>query len=424
MQPGTRLVVSLAVALVVAGCGTDADEASAEAPDPADWDAVVEAARGQTVNLHMWGGGERINAFVDEFYARRLEDGYGVILNRVPVADTGDAVNTVLSELQAGRAEDGSVDMIWLNGENFATMRQADALLTDWACDLPNSDLLDSEADRVSTDFGLPVDCDESPLGTAQFQFVYDAARMDADELPRSYAELAEWVRDNPRRFTYIAPPAFTGTRFVKQALYELTGGHEQWAGEFDEARYDAEATALWRYLADLEPHLWREGQTYPPETADLDRLFANREVDITFVQSPAGVEGLIDTGQLPNTARPFLFETGTIADSHFLAIPVNASNPEGAMVLANLVLEPELQAAKLDPANGWGDGVIIDPDRLEGGERAAIDEVVERLGEAALSPAQLQERALPEVVPEYTTRLEEDWDRFIRRGEPLPEEG
>jgi putative spermidine/putrescine transport system substrate-binding protein len=65
----------------------------------------------------------------------------------------------------------------------------------------------------------------ESPWGSAQFQFVHDTARTGEADLPRSYAELADWIVANPGRFTYPAPPAFHGTRFLKQWLYELSGG-------------------------------------------------------------------------------------------------------------------------------------------------------------------------------------------------------
>ena len=49
-----------------------------------------------------------------------------------------DAVNTVLGEQQAGQNDNGAIDMIWINGENFKTAKQADLLLCDWAKALPN----------------------------------------------------------------------------------------------------------------------------------------------------------------------------------------------------------------------------------------------------------------------------------------------
>jgi ABC-type uncharacterized transport system YnjBCD substrate-binding protein len=48
-------------------------------------------------------------------------------------------VNKVLGEKEAGRDADGSVDLVWVNGENFRTMRQGDLLYGSWAQFLPNS---------------------------------------------------------------------------------------------------------------------------------------------------------------------------------------------------------------------------------------------------------------------------------------------
>lgn len=415
-----RLVAGgLVLALTLAACGVaSGDEGATGAPDPTDWEAVLAAADGATLDLHMWGGSTEINRFVDEVYGPPLEE-LGITLNRVPVADTADAVNAVLGQLDAGRETDGSIDLIWINGQNFVTMRQADALLTGWSQDLPNAALVDWDDPSVAFDAGVPVDGDESPWGSAQFQFVYDTARTDAAELPRSYAELADWIVDNPGRFTYPAPPAFHGTRFIKQWLYELTGGPGPWLEDFAEEEAVASADELWTVLEELRPHLWREGETYPTDIADLDRLFANGEVDLTFTQLPAGIEANIDAGVLPETARPLVFDTGTIGDHHYLGIPVNASDPAAAMVFANLVLDPELQAAKLDPAQGWGDGLAISPERLDADQAARIEEVVGRLGDTALDQGRLEEVRLPDSRGELTGILDDGWNRVIRQRQP-----
>lgn len=202
--------------------------AAATEYDLGDWASVLAAAKGQTVNWYLWGGSESINRFVDTFYGKALQERYGITLNRVPLADTVDAVNQLLSEKQAGAAQ-GSIDLIWINGENFASLKQADLLYRGWNQALPNSELVDYENPALYLDFGQPIEDMESPWSSAQFQLVYDTARTPEAALPRSYAELKEWACKNPVRFTYIAPGpgAFQGTRFVKGALFELTGGAE-----------------------------------------------------------------------------------------------------------------------------------------------------------------------------------------------------
>ncbi|MEX1164949.1 MAG: ABC transporter substrate-binding protein [Nitriliruptor sp.] len=416
------VVPLLLVALTATACSFTAapgsDGAEGAEVDPSEWNDVVAAADGATLDLHMWGGSTEINRFVDEVYGPRLAE-LGITLSRVPLADTADAVNAVLGELEAGRSSGGSVDLIWINGDNFATMRQAEALLIGWAEELPNAELVDWDDPAVAFDAGLAVEGAESPWGSAQFQFVHDTARTGETHLPRSYAELADWIVANPGRFTYPAPPAFHGTRFLKQWFYELSGGPDAWVGSFDEDAYAEAAAPLWALLDDLRPHLWRGGETYPGDIADLDQLFANGEVDLTFTLLPAGIGANIDAGTLPATARPFVFDTGTIADHHYLAIPVNAGDPAAAMVFADLVLDPDLQAAKLDPAGGWGDGLAIASDRVDAAQAAAVGDIVDDLGETAVDQERLAAVRLPDSLGALTRALDQDWDRFIRQRQP-----
>jgi len=419
MRHRSRFAILVALGLVAAACSTGR-VAEADLPDPSNWAEVVAEAEGQTVNLFMWGGSSQINRFVDTVYAPRLKDDFDITLNRIPVADTVDAINTILSELQGGRLRGGSVDLVWINGENFLTLSQADAVLSGWATRIPNARLVDWDSPEINQDFGLAVNGAESPLGSAQFQFVYDSARIDVEELPGSYAELRDWIEAHPGRFTYPAPPDFHGSRFVKQAFYELTGGVTPWLGEFDEKAYDAASIRLWEYLQGIGPFLWREGTTYPQSLADLNSLFANGEVDFTFTQLPAGIAADIDSGVLPATARPFVLDTGTIGDSHYLAIPTNAAHPHAAMVVANLVLEPDLQAAKLDPANGWGDGLAVSLSRLDAAQQSVIARVTSSFGEFSVPASLLEAVRLPEISAEYTLALERDWDRYVRQNRPL----
>ncbi len=296
-------------------------------PNPNDWDAVLAAAHGQSVNWYLWGGSESINRFVDDTYGPTLKERFGVTLRRVPIADTVDAVNQVLAEDRAGTA-DGAVDVIWINGENFSTLRTAGLLYDGWGRSLPNASLVNWDNPAVARDFGTDVGAMESPWSSAQFQLVYDTERTAETDLPRSYAALLDWACANRGRFTYIAPGpgGFQGTRFVKGALFELSGGAEQWQ-TFEQARWDEWSPRLWDFLEQLRLCLWRSGETYPKDESELHRLFANDEVDFTITQAAVGPGALIAEGLVPDTAKAFVFDTNSIGDFNYVAIPANATN-------------------------------------------------------------------------------------------------
>ncbi len=408
------------LALVLTACAPDGAQPAASQTtfDLNDWDSVLAAAKGQTVNWYMWGGSESINAFVDNFYGKALQERYGITLNRVPIADTVDAVNQVLSEKEAGK-ETGSVDLIWINGENFYTLKQAGMLYADWARALPNSALVNWDNPALNRDFGEPVDDLESPWSSAQFQFIYDSARMSASELPRSYAELKTWACEHPGRFTYIAPGpgAFQGTRFVKAALFELSGDAAQW-GTFDQALWDKWSPELWAYLNEIKPCLWRQGETYPKDENELHSLFANNEVDFSITQAVVGAGALIEQGLVPPTARAFVFHNNMIGDFNYVAIPANAPHKAAALVLANLILEPEMQAVQVLPENGFGLGFGIDVTRVtDPALKQVLETALQKLGEAATPAEDLAKSLVGDAAAPYQSLVEEGWRENVLIG-------
>jgi putative spermidine/putrescine transport system substrate-binding protein len=420
LAPAPASVAATAAPAPAASASTRAHAAGAASAQPAaesatfelaSWDSVLAAARGQTISWYIWGGSESINTFVDRFYGQPLQERYGITLKRVPLSDTVDAVNQVLSEKEAGK-DPGSVDLIWINGENFASLKQAKMLYGGWARTLPNSRYVNWQNPAVNLDFGQPIGDLEAPWSSAQFQLIYDSARMQPSELPRSYAQLKDWACAHPGRFTYIAPGpgAFQGTRFVKGALYELSGGAEPWL-TFDQATWDKWSPQLWHYLNELKPCLWRQGATYPRDENELHSLFANQEVDFSITQAIAGAGPLIDQGLLPKTARAFVFDKDMIGDFNYVAIPLNAPHKAAALVLANLILDPALQAAQILPKNGFGLGFGIDVTKVDDpAARAALAAAAAQLGDAATPADQLAKALVGDAAAPYQDLVEQQW--------------
>ncbi len=391
---------------------------SQKLPGFGDWDEVLRKAKGQIVNWYIWGGSDSVNNFVDDFCGPVLKRKYGVKLNRVPVADTADVVNQVISEKKAGVGiGEGKVDLIWINGENFFSLRQANLLYGPWSKAIPNAKLVDWDNPAVNLDFGHPVNGFESPWSSAQFHFLYDTARIDESGLPRSYAELGKWIKKNPGKFTYIAPGpgAFMGTRFVKQLMFELSGSQQQWVGQFNKALYDKWAPKVWKMLNEWEPYLWRKGKTYPKSEADLMSLFANSEVYYGFSHSPSGAAVYINSGIVPPTAKGFAFYQYMIADFNYVAIPYNSPNLAAALVTANEILDPILQSKQVQPQNGFCCGWGISTARVNTSDgKAAIEEAKANFGTAAEDPKIMANALVSDIAAEYQFLIEKDWKNKV----------
>lgn len=370
--------------------GTDGTETD-DGIDLADFEQVREAAEGQNVRWWIFGGDERINRYIDDEVVPAAEEQLGVDLEVVGVDDTADAVQRVISERRAGEQE-GSVDLIWLNGENFAEGKEAGLWLEDWAQQLPNAELVDFDDPTIAMDFGVPIDGQESPWSRAAFVFAHDRERTP--DPPRTFPELLEYAEDNPGRITYPAPPDFTGSAFVRQAVQSL--------GE-DEA---------FELLAELKPLQWRGGAAYPGNEAELNQLFGNDQVDIAMSYDPNFVATAVDQGQFAESARPYLFEGGTLQNVSYVTIPANATNVEGALAVADLLLEPELQAIKADPA-GLGIPTVLDLDRLDAEQRELFETTT-------ANPYGLSDfgTRLSELPPDRVTELDDRWEREVLRSD------
>ncbi|SMC34587.1 putative thiamine transport system substrate-binding protein [Fulvimarina manganoxydans] len=380
--------------------------AGAETPNASDWDAVVKAADGQTVYFNAWGGSQNINDYI-EWVAGEVKERYGVTLDHVKLDDTANAVAQVVAEKAAGKDEDGGIDLIWINGENFVSMQEQSLLSDGFATKLPNWRYVDTDNPSVTTDFTQPTNGQESPWGGAKLVFFTDPAKFGSlDTMPDSADELLEWAKAHPGRFSYPAPPDFIGSSFLKQILIETTADPSVLQKPVDEANF-AEVTApLWAYLDQLDPVLWRSGRDYPQNYPAMKQLLADGELGIIFAFNPAEASSGIANGEMPDTVRSFTFSGGTLGNTHFVAIPYNSGSKEGAMVVANFLISPEAQLRKEDPAI-WGDPTVLAMNKLPAEDRAAF-EAIDR-GVATLAPGELGP-VLPEPHASWMTRIEEEW--------------
>ncbi len=293
-----------------------------------------------------------------------------------------------MAERRAGKRAGGSVDLIWLNGENFAAGKKAGLWLEKWAGRLPNARYLDRSDPSIRTDFGVSVDHQESPWQRAVFVFGFDRDRTPAP--PRDLDGLLAYARENPGRLTYPAPPDFTGSAFVRQVV----------AARGEDAAF--------AYLKQLRPFLYRRGRAYPKSEAELSRLFGDGKLDFAMSYDPAFVNSGVRKGQFARSARPFRLADGSLQNTSFVTIPAAAANREGAQVVADLLLSPRLQAAKADP-DSLANPTVLDLGRL--GDRR-------ELFRSAASPYLLRDygRSLAELPAEKVEPLEKRWAREVLR--------
>ena len=377
------------------------------AGDPAAWRRVEAEARGQTVYFNAWAGSERINAYL-QWAAGEVKRLHGVTLNHVKITDAAEVVKRVRAEKVAGRLADGSVDLLWINGENFLTMKREALLFGPWAEALPSFAAVDVVGKPTTRlDFSEPVEGLEAPWGMAQLTFFADGQRVTTP--PDNLAELTAWALRHPGRFTYPRPPQFHGTTFLKQVLMETTADRAA-LGKPHSAEVFARVTApLWKALDALHPHLWRQGKLFPASDSVARQMLADGELWISLTFNPNEAASEMLAGKLSSSVVSYQPSGGTVGNTHFVAIPFNARAKAGSQVVANFLLSPAAQARKAD-VRQWGDPTVLAMDRLTPTERA--------LFQANPVPGIVQRPApvWPEPHGSWVDPIEQEWLRRYGR--------
>lgn len=399
--------------LSLAACGSKSEEVSGSDDSSSEksieemsFDELKEAAKGSTVTFYGWGGDEKLNEWLDDVFAPRMKDKYDITMERVPM-DIDQILSQLSGELQAGE-EDGSIDMIWINGENFQSAKENHMLYGPFTDKLPNfNDYIDTESEDVTLDFAYPIEGYEAPYGKAQMVLVGDTAVTS--EFPKSADELLEYVKKYPGKVTYPALPDFTGSVFVRNIIYEICGYEQFLNMESDKETVKEAVEPAMEYLRRLNPYLWNEGKTFPDSSTTLDNMFADGEVILNVTYDAFATAVKIEEGTYTETTQTFQFDKGTIGNTNFMAIAANSQNKAGAMVAINEMMSPEIQA---DRYNTLKVLPVVDYDKLSDEQKAEFDKV--DLGRGTIPQDELLEKRLPEMPAELVPIIEEIWEEEV----------
>jgi len=358
------------------------------------------------VSIYMWGGSKEINSFFDNFVIPNVKKELNITLHRVPI----NSVKMILQkiELEKKAQKEGSVDIIWLNGENFKIAKQKDLLYGPFVDKLENANrYLDKNNISNFLDFGQNTQGYEAPFGRAQFVMVYNSKKVQNP--PSTLKQLLSWIKDNPGRFTYPALPDFTGSAFVRELFMLSIGG----AKNFDKNSFNDQLIKLFEKLNGIKPYLFEKGEYMPNSSALLDTLYSKGEVDFTMSYNPSHALNKIKAKDFPEETKTFIFDNGTLANTHFLAISSNSQHKKDAIKVINYLLSPIVQLQKAKP-EVWGDGTVLDIKKLKG-------DMKQRFLKLSLDPSLipsnvLEKSQIPELDAKYVDLIEKLWEENVKK--------
>jgi putative thiamine transport system substrate-binding protein len=323
--------------------------------DNINWPEIEEKAQGQTVYFYAWGGSQDINNYL-RWANKRLQAEQGVTLKHVKVTDISEAITRLVAEKSADKNSNGSIDMVWINGENFKSMKDFNLLTTPFVENLPNWKYVDKSL-PVDSDFAEPTMGLEAPWGVGQLVFIYDKNKVNNP--PQSHSEMLEYARSHPNKITYPRPPSFHGTSFLKSALIELSENPDVLYSPVDDKTFQRISAPLWSYLNAFHQVAWRQGKQFPENSAETLQLLDDGELDLAISFNPNEVFSAQANGLLRDSTTAYALAAGALSNIHFLSIPWNAAAKEGALVAINFLLSPEAQLKKAD-ISVWGDPTVL----------------------------------------------------------------
>ena len=371
-----------------------------------DFSEIAEEARGTTVSFYGWGGDEQRNQWLDTVVASALKDKYDITLERVPM-DIDQILAKLSGEKQAGKRK-GSIDLIWINGENFYSAKENGLLFGPFTERLPNYEkFINTEDPEIQMDFGYPIEGYEAPYGKAQMVLINNSEVTP--EAPANTAELLEYVKKYPGKVTYPALPDFTGSAFVRNIIYDIVGYEQFMNMDANKETVKSAIEPALRYLRSLNPYLWNQGKTFPATSSEVGNMFADGALYLDMSYSPYSVTVNIEQGIYPPTARAFLFDSGTIGNTNYIAVAENAPHKAAAMVAVNEILSSEIQASQFSQLKTLP---VVDYNKLSKEQKAMFDSV--DIGSGALSQDELLEKRVPEMPAKLVPIIEEIWQEEV----------
>jgi len=390
---------------------TFANDSNTDTSHATDWQEIQQRGLNQPVYFHAWGGDAQINNYI-QWVGDVVKQRYQIDLHHVKLTDTSEAVSRVLAEKSANNHRNGQVDLVWINGANFASMAKNQLLAPHWAPQLPHFALTNPANNPAMThDFGVPTQGMEAPWGQASLTFYFDSLKVTTP--PQTLSELLDWTEQYPNRFTYPKPPEFLGLSFLKYALIILSeaqtdGLKAQLYQPVTAESQENILPLLWAFLDELHPNLWRKGRYFVPNGLALRRLMGDGELQVSFTFSAAEVPSAISRYDLPDSTRSYRMQDGSLSNIHFVAIPYNSAHIDSAKIVANFLLSPEAQARK-QQTQVWGDSSVLDLSQLTASQKARFSTDSKQHPSANIINVD-NTRLLSELHPSWTKVITEQW--------------
>jgi ABC-type uncharacterized transport system YnjBCD substrate-binding protein len=360
---------------------------------------VVQAQ--QVLNVAT-AGSENMVDYVTDYLAPKFKETHPDVEIRVVGTGPGDAgsqkIYEKLSAQKAAGVAAADIDVAVVH-QKMAGQMVEQGLLGQYRGDIETGKLV--TRDTATNALGTDVDGYVMPMFHSQTALAYNPLLISAP--PKSYAELVEWVKENPGQFGYNGiKNGMSGVSFVVGWIYNNSDDPEQlMKGPYDPAVEAGWADAL-AQLKDFNQYI-----TFTPSNAGTLDMLNRGEIGMGPVWVDMFYTWQAD-GRLSPDVKLELIEPGMPGQPMYYVTPENAAQPDLAREFIALATSPEVQAEGIVKTFNWYPG--IDAEHIQ----SAIDEATWNKLFADVTPEDLASKGKPFPIGPYFDDILEAYEKSV----------
>lgn len=361
--------------------------------------ALAVSAQAQTLNVVTAGDVNMVD-YINDYLAPKFEEMNPGVTVRALGTGPGDAGSQAIYEkISAQRdAETWDVDVAVIH-QRMAGIMVNDDLLGHYRDEIETGGLVSAE--NADNALGVDVSGYVMPMFQSQIAIAYNPDLIENP--PESYADLVEWVQENPGQFGYNGiTGGMAGVGFVFGWLYSFSG----MADEIRNGPWVDDAVERWQdALADLRE--FNQHVTLTPGNAGTLDALNRGEIAMGPVWMDMFYTWVADGRLNPNLSL-LVLGPGMPGQPMYYVLPERAAEPELAKAFIELATSPEVQAEGIVGNFNWFPGIDAEHVREQLGE-----EEWERLY-ADVSPEILAERGWSMPQADYFQVILEAYERHV----------
>jgi putative spermidine/putrescine transport system substrate-binding protein len=363
--------------------------------------AVSGAVTGQTLNV-VTAGDQNMVDYVNNYLAPKFEAMNPGVKVRAVGTGPGDGgsqkIYEKLSAQQKAGAAAWDTDVAVVHQRGAAAMVK-ESLLLPYRNDIAAGKLV--SRDTAKNALGANVDGYVLPMFHSQIAFAYNPDLVKNP--PKSYAELAEWVKKNPKQFGYNGVKGgMSGVGFVMGWV----NANGNLGDKLEKGPYDpAQKAAIDKSLASLKEFNQYVVMT-PGNAGTLDML--NRG---EIAMGPVWVDMFYTwqaDGKMSPKTKLALPSPGLPGQPMYYVIPAKAANAALAKKFIDFAESPDIQAQGIVKQFNWYPG--IDPQHVQ----AKLTPAEWNKLFVDITPADLAKNGRPFPLSDYFTDIVEGYERVV----------